>query len=123
MNILAFALGALGHILTKWLGWYSAKRENAFTDYLKEYWALVLKGALADVFVYSAWVAGLVPWLVSLSGITLPTFPEIPEQASFALYLFGGYIADGVGKTFMAGIERLLSATARRFGTDPGNGE
>lgn len=116
MNILAFALGALGHILTKWLGWYTSKKDNHFLDYPREYGPLIAKGVIANVFVYAAWEAGLVPWLVSLSGITLPTFPAVPEQATFVLYLFGGYVADGCGKTFMSGIERLLNATARRLG-------
>ena len=116
MNIFAYCLGVLLHITFKVLGYVGARKDQTFATYFRDYTPLLVNGAIGDLLIYAAWAAGLFPWLVSLSGITLPTLPEIPEQAGFALYLFGGFVADSAGKTFASSIERLFAAVARRFG-------
>jgi hypothetical protein len=118
LNIFAFSLGCLLHITFKVLGYVGARKDQTVASYFRGYTPLIIKGAIGDVLIYAAWAAGLLPWLVSLSGVTLPTLPDIPEQAGFALYLFGGFFSDSAGKTFVSSLERLFASVARRFGAE-----
>lgn len=112
MNLVAYLLGVLAHVVGKWADWKRSKPDVGWFRYWRAEGLLNVSGGIAAIVCFGLWEAGWIGAVFEkafeLGSAALGAGVEVGELPVNGWTSFGaGYVFDSLARRLLSRIERI----------------